>query len=451
MASYHRRGVCKGIPSRPATLLVVSCGADGQLQSTVISGGNKHRYSCDDAPNEGVFIIFEDRALQIAAPPCEQRKCKNICCCDTSCHSAKIHSNQSNIKKRKIAWSMWRKPCQNCLFNWLSLYPAAEAAHQRGMQFLKHPRTLTWSKSNGRHSFHYDDELEEDIVCSNQNGPCAGSRDFIPPCPPTKFQWMKDAWNDFTAAGSYKPDCVIGLSDSEDESCDDQSSNDDNDAGNDSEWDDLDIPCKDLTEARDGKSTDEFDTIDDLIEEGEFPRLRKGCATKAGVQPTRQERKPKPKPTPMPVCNDDEDQNCCEDGDAPAPVIIPPKNMSIGRGLVRPADSQVPDAPRPGSGNATSSAAVDSPHTTTTTTAAPSLLKHKRSHDDFAASLWDAMNSELLPAEDLPRMPKYQKRGPSRPCAGDDDRHHRRRGSAVRRFPMSQIGGGLTSQKLLVV
>ncbi|KAI4868932.1 hypothetical protein F4820DRAFT_76744 [Hypoxylon rubiginosum] len=439
MSSYHRRGVCKAIPSIPVTLLVASYDADSQLRSTVFSSDSKHHYSCADAPDEGVFIIFQNRALQIAAPPCDQRKCKDICYCDTSYHSTKIHSDSNKAKKRKIAWPTW-KPCQNCLFNWLRLYPAAEVAHKRGMQFLQHPRTLTWSKSNGRHSFRYDGELEEDSVCSIQNGPCARSRNFISPCPPKLFKWMTDTWNEFITSGCYKPDRVISLPDFEDESCNDQSPNKGEDSDNgeaeesdsDGEWDDLDIPYKHLSQSRYAKSADEFDTIDDLIEEGEFPRLRKAYATKTTI-PTRKERKPN-----QPQADDDDSDNSSSDGDAPAPVILPPKNMTIGRGLGRHADPRVPRAMRLGKGGAMCALAVasDLPRATPR----PSL-RQKRSHGDFAAS----EPAELLPAEDSPRMAKYQKREPSRPRTDD---LHRRQGFAVQR-PMSQIGHA--SPKLLVV
>ncbi|KAI0181067.1 hypothetical protein GGR52DRAFT_17296 [Hypoxylon sp. FL1284] len=401
MPSYHGRVACQAIPSRPVALLVASYGPDSQLRSTVISSDNKHRYSSSDAPDEGVFIMFQDRALQIAAPPCDKRKCKSIChCCDTPSYpAAKMRPSSPSSpssrddgakRRRRMAWPMW-KPCQSCLVNWLRLYPAAEAAHKLGMQFLQHPRSLTWAKANGRLSIRYDSELEEDETLQfTQNGSCRRTS-CVPSCPPKLFKWMTDAWGEFIASGCYKPDRVVALSDSEDESCNELSSTAGvaNGASSDDDWDDLDIPCRRLSQSCRSKSSGDYDLFDDVIEE-EFPKLQKESAAKTAVRPQE-----KPEARKLQERND----SANEEEDTPVPVIVPPKNMSIGR-LQPIPKPRVPSTACAGEGTIACATSVDLPRTNPK----PSL-GNKRSHNDFITP----GPLELRPAEDYPRKAKYQR------------------------------------------
>ncbi|KAI1398906.1 hypothetical protein F4819DRAFT_437760 [Hypoxylon fuscum] len=418
MTSHHSHVVCAAGTCRPVTVVAATYSVDSQLQNTIISSSSKLRSFCLDLPDEGVFVIFKDRGLQIAAPPCDQRKCNtsHICRCDTSPRSImQDRFGHRNLKRRAIRWPTW-KPCADCLFNWLRLYQATESAHKLSMQFLQHPRTLTLANLDGQQSFCYDSDLEEQPICSNRNGTSARSTNFRPSCSPKHFQWMVEAWHDFTNSGCCKPRSVAVLSDPEDESSSETASVDERDrAGNDSDWDDMDVPCKDPS--RSGPSgydtSDDFDFIDDLVDE-EFPKLRKRSATEPS---TSLPLNAKPRHAPASVDSSDEED------DTPAPVVVPPKDMAVGRGLRLSTELRSPDLSKPAQ-SSTSIATPELPSRRPT-------LGHKRSHSDFAES----DTPELLPDEEASRLPKYQKRGP----AGPRIRSRRRRGSAVRSGSFSTL------------
>ncbi|KAI1760143.1 hypothetical protein GGR53DRAFT_101989 [Hypoxylon sp. FL1150] len=406
MRLTHGTIACSAIPTTPVTIVVASYNAEGQLESRVFSGDNKRQYTCPDAPEEGVFIQFRDRALQIAVPSCDQRMCNSICGCDKSYHASRVSTIQA-----KLGWH-FKKPCPDCFMDWMQLFPAAEAANQLRMKFLKHPRTLTASKADGLQTFYFDGELEESIFRSRQNGCQSRSNRAARKakrCSQMQFDRMTDAWNQFVAAGCYKPDRVIPLSDSEDESANVPSPRTRKNSGIDSEWDDLSIPPKSRPQSRQSKNSDGYDSISDLISAGEFTRLQEYIAMRAAQ-----------------ASNDDIPG---EDGDDdPAPVVIPPKNMKVGQGLRLSIDSpRMPSVMRSGRGSpasfVTDMSGADS---------RVSLTTNKRSHGNFVES------SEPQPAENSPRMTKYQKREFSRPSnaaagASNNSRQHYRRQGSVHR------------------
>ncbi|KAI1375769.1 hypothetical protein F4677DRAFT_100365 [Hypoxylon crocopeplum] len=326
MSSHHNRLTCRGIPSRPAAVVATSYDVDGQLRDTVVSGSNSKFHPLSyELRDEGVYILYQDRALQIAAPPCDQRKCNisHICHCDTcpvftpSCLPAR-----HDLKQIVAAWPMW-KPCQDCLSNWLRLYQATEAAHKLGMQFLENPKTLTWATLQGHQTFHYDSELEEQPIRSNNNGACIGSTSSKSCCPHWLFEWMKDGWCDFVRSRCCIPGSIMALPDDGDRSAVavvGYSNNGRCDANSDSEWDDLGIPISDIpknsapTSPSSHDDSDGYDLINDLIEE-EFPKLRKITPAKADVHKL------------------ENDSNTDDEDGSSVPAIIPPKDMAVGRGL----------------------------------------------------------------------------------------------------------------------
>lgn len=324
MTSHHGLIACKAIPCQPVTVVAVCYGLDNQLQIDVISGSNKHRSLNLDLPDEGVYLIYKNRALQIAAPACDQRKCStsHLCRCNTPVFSNTSNlGRQQNTKKRATTWSMW-KPCCDCLFNWLRLYQATEAANRLNLQCLQHPRTLTLANLDDHQTFSYDSELEEESFKSNRNGNSPMPINSKLACSARRFEWMCDAWNDFISCGYYQPRSITALSDYEDENHSElcSSAGQDN-SGSDSDWDDLDIPCE-PTSASSQSDYDDYDLIEDLIDE-EFPKLRKPkptdtCATL--------------KPTVEPASLATNDSGFDED-ETSAPAIIPPKDMTVGQGM----------------------------------------------------------------------------------------------------------------------
>ncbi|KAI0883460.1 uncharacterized protein GGS22DRAFT_31110 [Annulohypoxylon maeteangense] len=323
MSSGHSIVACVAVSSRPTTVVATSYDVDGQLRNNVIAGRKR---SCSvDFPDEGVFVVYRNRALQIAAPPCDQRKCNisQLCRChnpDLSTQGALLHHHAD--EKGAVRWPTW-KPCSHCLFNWLHLYQATEAASKLNMKCLQHPRSLTLTTLHGQEAFYYDGEIEEQRIHSQDNGNIGRSTNHKLSCPPNIFEWMTDAWDEFADCCCCKSTSITALSDSEsDISIEDCSGSEQGKSDNDWDWDDFDIPCK-QTSASSISEVEDYDFIEDLVDK-EFPKLRKNKSPRIDSKP-----QPKPK-LYRPEMNDD-DSN--EEDDDPVPVIIPPKDMAVGRGL----------------------------------------------------------------------------------------------------------------------
>ncbi|KAI2471687.1 hypothetical protein F4781DRAFT_90423 [Annulohypoxylon bovei var. microspora] len=326
MTTRHSIVACKAVSSRPITIVATSYDVDNQLRNDVISDNENKYYSTNpDLPDEGVFIIYRNRALQIAAPPCDQRKCNTSQLC--RCHNSQFSTQGALLchqtsKKGGVRWPI-RKPCSHCLFNWLHLYQATETANKLNMKCLQHPRSLTLATLHGQEAFYYDGEIEEQYVHSQNNGKVGKSTNGKSSCPPRVFEWMTDAWNDFTNCCCCKTGSITSLSDAEGDTHNEEcSGSEQGESDNDWDWDDLDIPCKRRSTSSISEC-DDYDFIEDLIDK-EFPKLqkRRGADIDVGSQS---------KAELYPVSISDIDSN--EEDDDPVPIITPPKNMVIGQGL----------------------------------------------------------------------------------------------------------------------
>ncbi|CAJ2505964.1 Uu.00g000940.m01.CDS01 [Anthostomella pinea] len=301
---HYGSAICKAIPLQPAIIVAATYSANGRLHQDTISGP-RSTLDTHVLPDDGVYVVYKNRALKIAAAPCERRICNHsqICSCNADYYSsAPIKQVQSQARHTN-------KPCNDCLVNWLHLYEAAEHVRALGLCFLASPQTLTWTNSFGYHEFRYDLDLEEQrgpFSCKNSSA-LGTSKD----CSHALLDWMQDAWKTFIVSGNHKHANVVALSDDEDESEEDSAS------ASDSDWDDVDVPVQ----ANESQLWEEdIDFIDDLIEE-EFPKLKKthfnsACTVSRDEGHTSTQ-------------SDDETED-----DDPVPVIIPPKNMVIGRGLM---------------------------------------------------------------------------------------------------------------------
>ncbi|KAI1100403.1 hypothetical protein F4804DRAFT_336288 [Jackrogersella minutella] len=329
MTLRHNFIACKAVSSRPVTVVATSYGTDGQLRNDVISGSSDKQHPANyDLPDEGIFIVYRNRALQIAAPPCDQRKCNTTQLCH--CHNPHpqfstqgVLLGHRGLKQRAPRWPIW-KPCCHCLFNWLHLYLATEAAKRLSMKCLQHPRSLTLADVHGHEAFYYDAELEEQYIRSKTNGAFLKSADGKSPCPPRLFEWMKDAWNDFMKCGCCKPGSITSLPDSEGDTHSEYSAGSEQSSSEcDSDWDDLDVPYKRASTTSIPSECDDYDLIDDLIDK-EFPKLRKSSSFE-----TKTSDHSKAEPSPHLTDNNGFVEN--EEDDVPVPVIIPPKNMAVGK------------------------------------------------------------------------------------------------------------------------
>ncbi|OTB08485.1 hypothetical protein M426DRAFT_317109, partial [Hypoxylon sp. CI-4A] len=109
------------------------------------------------------------------------------------------------------------------------------------MRCLQYPRALTRASLYGEEAFHYDCELENQAIRSDNNGNPDSLKNSKSHCSTRVFEWMSDTWTEFVNSGSYKQGSVTEPLDS---GCfldySDASDNSDIESG----WDDLDIPCK---------------------------------------------------------------------------------------------------------------------------------------------------------------------------------------------------------------
>ncbi|TGJ87385.1 hypothetical protein E0Z10_g1382 [Xylaria hypoxylon] len=330
---------------RPTTLVSVTYGTDGQLHQNVISGP-KLAFLC--LFEEGLYILHGNRGLQIAST-CDRRKCyiTQVCHCaeQQQCIYANINTTIAETRKEhNHTQQLVRRYGQGCVLSRLHLYEAADEIRSLRLCFLAHPRTLSWGSVFDSFAFHFDSELEEHYASIRSYAfpahtwqtPGKGVKE----CPQGFIELIKDTWKEFLDCGghSFKP--AIPLPEREDN----KRHTNDKDVDDTSEWDDADVPLhgRNHTSMNRHKKLPvpednfDFDLIDDLIEE-EFPRLKKT------LQKPRQAKESKKKhrtlrrkfATKYKVKSD---SNCTKvaktlDEGPPVPVIIPPKNMLIGRGL----------------------------------------------------------------------------------------------------------------------
>ncbi|KAI0874726.1 hypothetical protein GGS24DRAFT_458333 [Hypoxylon argillaceum] len=280
------------MPCQPITLVSMTYGVDGQPHQNVISGP-KLAFSC--LPEEGLYIIYKDRGVQIASV-CRRRKCciTQVCRCmeqqqhidaDVTTVAANAGTKQQNAQDLSRRFGLYFS------LAWFRFYEVETKIRALRLCFLAHPRTLSWDNVFGNAAFHFDSELEEHYASIH-------SYRFPTTMPQITAKGLTDcsrrlinsighAWREFLECEYYNSKPVAAYSDlvwEKDKIEDFGNGADDGDLDI-SEWDDADAPI--LTTPVQGqpsiilpdhqkkrpKFETDFDLIDDLIEE-EFPRLK---------------------------------------------------------------------------------------------------------------------------------------------------------------------------------
>ncbi|KAI1420568.1 hypothetical protein F5Y12DRAFT_719388 [Xylaria sp. FL1777] len=341
------------------TVVSVTYGTGGQLQQNVISGP-KLSFNC--LPEEGLYILYRNRGLQIASA-CDRRKCytTQVCCCTEQRHvHANMKSTAETRSENKSMQDIINQYWKGCVVARIHLHQAAEEIRSCRLCFLAHPRTLSWDNIFDNLTFHFDDELEEHYASIHSYGCPAhnslsvdrGAKD----CPPGVLEVIYDAWRDFLDSGDYrvKPGMIQVARGSAKNNENDNNHTTDRDMDDISEWDDTDTPIHVhsndhtstslLNQHRDISTPDDdfdFDLIDDLIEE-EFPQLKKTLQrtrpTKGGVRQNCISHR-KFVPSSHKVKSSSNSNNGLKKANSineglPAPVITPPKNMLVGLGIM---------------------------------------------------------------------------------------------------------------------
>ncbi|KAI0115811.1 hypothetical protein GGR51DRAFT_575624 [Nemania sp. FL0031] len=367
----YKSDMWEAIRCRPITLISATFSStDGELHQNVISGP-KPASSC--LPEEGLYILHGNRGLQIASV-CDLRKCyrTQVCHCAEQQQQQHLQTDRTTAsantrKKRESTRGFARVVRERYALSWLDFYKAAEVIRSLRFCFLAHPRTLSWDEVFGTQAFYFDSDLEEHYT-STRSYECIkpASRvinEGLKEYPGGLIDCIGDAWREFLEYGGYDFRPVTPLPErtrSEEEEVEEDDYRADDIELDISEWDDTDSPIH----GHDPPSTappdhsrkrprpeDDFDLIDDLIEE-EFPRLKRVLQ-----EPRQNEGIKEPHPTPKciasithktkDVANSTATSNSTEAGKdddrkattsslpegPPAPVIIPPRDMFIGQGL----------------------------------------------------------------------------------------------------------------------
>ncbi|KAF2965787.1 hypothetical protein GQX73_g7789 [Xylaria multiplex] len=334
---------------RPVTLVSVTYGVDGQLQQHVISGP-KLAFFCPY--EEGLYLLYRNRGLQIAST-CDRRKCciTQVCYCTEQhqCTHANINTTTTTTeieKKQRTTRQLARDYRYGCLLAWLRLYEAADEIRSLRFCFLAHPRTLSWDNIFDKFAFYFDSELEEHYASMHSYMYPAQTRQpfdkGVKECPRGFIDFVKDTWREFLDCGNHNFKPVMELLGWGDEEIHTNAT----DMDDLSDWDDADVPihdhdrvlpnCHKQLPMPEGNS--DFDLIEDLIEE-EFPRLKNTLkmphqATRDSVEQDNYILRDQVATRGRASSNSSHSGQVKHIQERlPAPVIIPPKNMLVGRGL----------------------------------------------------------------------------------------------------------------------
>ncbi|RYC56843.1 hypothetical protein CHU98_g9367 [Xylaria longipes] len=349
----------------PITLVSATYGADGQLHQNVISGP-KLIFLC--LPEEGLYVLYRNRGLQIASA-CDRRKCyiTQVCRC-TEQHPVHRHMTTGTMNTGTEEQHLAKRFIRDRVLAWINFNEAADELRSLRLCFLAHPRTLSWDNVFDNIAFHFDSELEEHYASMHSYG-CAprvidgGMKEHSQ----SLLGFIGNAWQEFLDSGDYDYRVATAPPKREDDdeySIDDEDPAYDGDIDDMSEWDDADTPIHEnghsytpstapsINHKKRPRPEDDFDFIDDLIDE-EFPRLKKIMLEPQQVRDSvthtsqgRPEKIQKANNTAKSditsgITNLDNNSNSYRTaaaniphGELPVPVIIPPKNMLIGRGLV---------------------------------------------------------------------------------------------------------------------
>ncbi|KAI0194388.1 hypothetical protein EV127DRAFT_467629 [Xylaria flabelliformis] len=361
---YHKPSILETMRSGPVTLVSAIFSTDGQLHQNIISGPKPALLSL---PEEGLYILHWNRGLQIASA-CDQRKCHMAQICRCAEEQRAVHERISIVATNsgpteQTAKHLAKRFIRDRALARLNFHEIADEIRSLRLCLLAHPRTLSWDNIFENFAFHFDSELEEHYASTYNNYKCAplsinrGAKED----PQGLLDLVRDAWQEFIGHGDYDSRQATAFPERGD---DDEVTEDGEDLAYDgdvddlSEWDDADSPIlhPDYTPSSTAprinykkrpRQEDGFDFIDDIIVE-EFPRLKKTMPEPQATEITKQSRHASiGRPEKIRRTSNTAESDITNKSNSrristtaanirenlPAPVIIPPKNMLIARGL----------------------------------------------------------------------------------------------------------------------
>ncbi|KAI1317623.1 hypothetical protein F5Y16DRAFT_419490 [Xylariaceae sp. FL0255] len=194
---HHNTPACKGMYRRNLTLTAAFYDSDGQLQHSVIAGpplatsslstsalvlaSSTNTLSASVAsstattnlfPEEGIYLVYRNRAVQLGSEPCEHRRCNiaRVCKCDASSYDSHHHHHHHNSSHNHAQQTdqyhlhhhhIKHCPSQECVATWLHLYEAADQIRARRLCFLAEPKSLKLGDLFGAMAFHFEADIEE--------------------------------------------------------------------------------------------------------------------------------------------------------------------------------------------------------------------------------------------------------------------------------------------------
>ncbi|KAI1354561.1 hypothetical protein F5Y01DRAFT_330022 [Xylaria sp. FL0043] len=310
--------------SGPITLLSVTMDIDGQLYHNVISGP---KLGFESLLEEGVYILCRNRGLQIASSCC-RRKCYVTQVCHCAEHvegtiNSSIESRGENTGKT------WDKTVRN----WLHFRQAAQAIVAQRLCFLASPRTLSLNKIFDDLSFHFDSEIEEYYASMKRYASSAldllSVEQSAKECPQGVIELVSDAWRDYIESGDYDFNTNVG-------NRNDVFQSDEADAT-------VHQTINNRASTAPGDNHRETSRPEDNLTERKSPLLKKvlriSRLAKESVEHLSSPRESMPpQSADSTSCNSSmvtTDLSPFEDEGPPAPIITPPRNMRVGRGLMR--------------------------------------------------------------------------------------------------------------------
>ncbi|KAJ8121724.1 hypothetical protein ONZ43_g1899 [Nemania bipapillata] len=285
-----------------STLVLVTYGVDGRPHHKILSGRKPDFLSL---PEEGLYVLFRNRGLQIASA-CEEPKCfvTQVCHCKdhyqhmdagVAAMAAGINDNLTKINQDCIQ-DLGRRFGKACVLAWFRIRNVAHEIRTQGLCSLAHPQILSSDSPFGGGSFSFDSDIRrhygmEHSYTSMTPASWAadkGKDDY----PRRMIDFIAEAWMAFVEDKNC--DFNLATKFAELEGYEDKDGNEDGEngkgwdcAGKEEldvlEWDDVDVPVEEnehpsaalLSHHEDPLALEEgYDLLDDLNDE-EFPELRR--------------------------------------------------------------------------------------------------------------------------------------------------------------------------------
>ncbi|KAI1866067.1 uncharacterized protein JN550_008045 [Neoarthrinium moseri] len=199
MTCLNNMAGCPGVPHAPVSIVDATLTRDNNGPFTAVYLSDTKLAATIDFPEEGIYIIYNNRAIQIAGAPCEHRACERSVLCQ-----CKDNNPDDDAAKAPFFANDWDqmedfRPCTGCLLIWFRLANIKYQVQARSLKFYARPRTLTCVPYLGSLVLSYEGDSELDP--SLDLAPQEGTKNDDNNAPPYLLPWMLEAWDTFIQDG----------------------------------------------------------------------------------------------------------------------------------------------------------------------------------------------------------------------------------------------------------